>query len=296
VKLSIIVVCYDMAREIPRTIQSLSRSYQRECSELDYEVLIIDNGSSEPMAQVWVDSLGSEFQYFYLEEPPPSPAYALNFGAAKASGDILGLVVDGAHLLTPGVLAKAAAATRAMSDSVVITRYFYLGPGPQNETILQGYNKEREDQLLRNINWPNAGYRLFEIGTPLVYKDFPNYTWFYKPLESNCLFLRKANYLAIGGADERFDKPGGGFMNIDLFKRACDFQTSQPVMLIGEGSFHQLHGGTTTNIHPKAQDQLVASYLQQYRDIRGTDFQVTKKNLYFYGNMPTRASEIHRLN
>jgi hypothetical protein len=205
-------------------------------------------------------------------------------------------MVDGAHLLTPGVLNKVDACMRAMSDAVVVTRYFYLGPGPQNQTILEGYDKAEEDRLLHSIDWPTDGYRLFEIGTPLVYRDFPNVTWFYKPLESNCLFMPKANYKAMGGADERFDFPGGGFMNIDLFKRACDFPSAQPVMLIGEGSFHQLHGGTTTNASPEDQDRLVARYRQQYQAIRGKDFEPTQKKLYYYGNMPTQASEIHRLN
>lgn len=295
-KLSVIVVVHDMAREIPRTLKSLSRDYQINCKALDYEVLVIDNGSSEPVPAEVIRSFGPEFKPHYLKNPPPSPAYALNYGAEKAEGSLLGFVVDGAHLMTPGLLSKASACFRAMPNAVVITRYFYLGPGAQNETILQGYSKEREDELLNSINWPAAGYRLFEIGTPLIYKDFPNYSWFYKPLESNCLFMSRENYRTIGGADERFDIPGGGFMNIDLFKRACDFPRSKPVMLIGEGSFHQMHGGTTTNVPPDVQARRVASYGQQYRDIHGCDLKSTKKDLHYYGNMPTQASEIHRLN
>jgi glycosyltransferase involved in cell wall biosynthesis len=296
VKLSVIVVSYDMARELPRTLQSLTRNYQLDCQDLEYEVLVIDNGSPEPVPPEVISAFGSEFRFHYLENPPPSPAYALNYGAEKAQGDFLCFMVDGAHLLTPGLLSKAMACFRAMPDAVVITRFFYLGPGEQNETMLQGYNKEQEDKLLDKIDWPHAGYRLFEIGTPQIYREFPTYTWIYTPLESNCLFMPKENYLKIGGADERFDIAGGGFMNIDLFKRACDFGASTPVMLIGEGSFHQLHGGTTTNVPPEEQSRRVEIYKQQYRDIHGGDLKPLTKSLYFYGNMPTRASDIHRLN
>ena len=248
------------------------------------------------MARDVVVSCGSNFHYHLLDDAPASPAYALNFGARKAKGDFICLMVDGAHLLTPGIFSKAMACFRADQDSVIITRYFYLGPGEQNQTILEGYSQQVEDELLRSIDWPGDGYRLFEIGTPQILKELPNYNWFFRPIESNCLFMKKDNYFEIGGADERFDIPGGGFMNIDLFKRAVDFEKSRAVMLIGEGSFHQMHGGTTTNVAPDEQTRRVELYKTQYRDIRGCDLLPTTKDLYYFGNMPTPASKIHRLN
>ena len=295
-KLSVIVVTYDMSRELPRTLQSLTRSYQQGCEELDFEVLVVDNGSPNPMPEDSITLHGPEFKYYYLENPPPSPAYALNFGSEQASGEILCFMIDGAHLLTPGVFSKGMASFRAFPDAVVLTRYFYMGPGRQNETILEGYNKAVEDELLEKINWPKNGYRLFEVGTPLVFKAFPIVTWFYKPLESNCLFMPKRNFLEMGGVDERFDIPGGGFLNLDFYKRACDMERAQPVILIGEGSFHQMHGGTTTNIAPEELDRRVEEYKQQYREIRGGDLVAVDKDFFYFGHMPTVASKIHRLN
>ncbi len=46
--LSIVIVEYNMAREIERTIVSLSATYQRDIGENDYEVILVDNGSSAP--------------------------------------------------------------------------------------------------------------------------------------------------------------------------------------------------------------------------------------------------------
>ncbi|MDG1460006.1 MAG: glycosyltransferase [Luminiphilus sp.] len=295
-KLSVIVVTYDMPRVLPRTLQSLQTSYQLEGDSIDYEVIVIDNGSPKPPTPSEITKFGHQFKYYPLENPPPSPAFALNYGVKKASGDHICLMVDGAHLLTPGLLSKATACFRAMPNAVVITRYFYLGPGEQNDTILNGYNEEQEDKLLEKIDWPNMGYRLFEIGVPQVFKDFPNYTWFYAALESNCLFMSKANFLDIGGADEQFDIAGGGFMNIDLYKRICDYEKSQPVMLIGEGSFHQLHGGTTTNVPPDEQSRRVEIYQDQYRQLRSEDLKPINKKLFYFGNFPTAASKIQRLN
>lgn len=294
--LSFIVVSFNMSRELPRTLQSLTRGYQRLGDETDYEVLVIDNGSLEPLPAPFIESFGPEFQSHQLQDPPASPAFALNYGASVARGDILGLLVDGAHLLTPGVSRKALACFRAERGAVVATRYFYLGPGQQNETILQGYDQAEEDRLLASIQWPEKGYRLFEVGTPLIYRDFPVYTWFYKPLESNCLFLRKKQFEAMGGADERFDLPGGGFMNIDLFKRSCEYAEAQPFMLIGEGSFHQVHGGTTTNVDPEEQARRVLTYRRQYRELHGVELSSIGKDLFYYGDIPTAAANIQRLN
>ena len=48
-KLSVIVVRYGMQRELPRTLESLARDYQLDAADLDYEVLLVDNGSSQAL-------------------------------------------------------------------------------------------------------------------------------------------------------------------------------------------------------------------------------------------------------
>lgn len=294
-KLSVIVIAYDMVREIPRTLQSLSRNYQLEATSLDYEVLVIENGSNDRLDRTMVESFGPNFHYHYLENPPPSPAYAINYGVERSSGDILCLMIDGAHLLTPGAFKLALAAFRAFAMPVVATRYFFLGPEEQNQSVLAGYSKAEEDELLGSINWPHDGYRLYEIGVPLQ-GDVPRITWFNKMAETNCMFVHRDTFESIGGADERFDFPGGGFLNIDLYLQACDFPAVVPVQLIGEGSFHQLHGGTTTNVEPAERDLKVQQYLDQYQKIRQCAAKVSDKDFFYLGHLPTPQSKIHTLN
>lgn len=292
-KISVVVIAYNMQREIPRTLQSLSPDYQLDVTADDYEVLVLDNNSSEPLDGTMVRSFGDNFRYQFLEDAPPSPAYALNYGARHTSGDVLCFMIDGAHLLTPGVLKHIRAAYRAFGPSVVLTRYFYLGPGSQNETIEQGYCKAEEDRLLDKIDWPHDGYRLFEIGSALQGRQ-PKITWFNKMFETNCLAVRREDFERMGGADERFDIPGGGFLNIDLYAESAALPGVTPVQLVGEGSFHQLHGGTTTNVSPEERDAKVAIYHDQYRAIRGRDSQVTDKQVYYLGHIPTEHAKIHR--
>lgn len=292
-KLSIVLIAYNMRREIPRTLQGLARSYQQGAENLDYEVLLVDNGSPEALDESVFEGIDIPARLITVDNAHPSPASAINAVAAQARGEILCLMIDGAHLLTPGVFELMLTAYRAFDEPVVATRYFFMGPDEQNISIENGYNKAEEDRLLKLIDWPGDGYRLFEIGAPL--RAGPSsITWLNKMFESNCLFLRKSLFDAIGGADERFDLPGGGFVNLDIFKRACDAPGVVPVQLIGEGSFHQLHGGTTTNVSMDKRRSQTEKYREQYIAIRKSDQVMTTKDVHYLGHQPTTASKISR--
>ncbi len=95
-------------------------------------------------------------------------------------------------------------------------------------------------------------------------------------------------------ADERFDYPGGGFINLDIFSRAIDAPGVTAAQLIGEGCFHQLHGGTTTNVSMEQRNLSLDKYRQQFEEIRGHGDIITKKTFYYMGHLPTTASKIHR--
>ncbi|MFC1524250.1 glycosyltransferase, partial [Thermodesulfobacteriota bacterium] len=196
IDLSVIVIVFNMRREAARTLHSLSRNYQRNIAGLSYEVIVVENGSTEPLSEEFVNQYGDNFSYYNIEDAPSSPAYAINYGASKARGNVLSIMIDGAHMLTPGIFKHAMNAFKIYPKPVVATRYWFLGPGQQGETIQQGYDKNEEDRLLQRIKWPQKGYRLFEIGV-FILGDTTN--WFKKPFESNCLFMRRETFDAIGG-------------------------------------------------------------------------------------------------
>lgn len=292
-KLSVILISYDMAREIPRTLRGLSRTYQQGAMDLEYEVLLVDNGSPVPLDPVsWAD-VDVPVRLIQLQDASPSPAQAINIALEQSSGEIICLMIDGAHILTPGVFRMALACYAAFEDPVVATRYFWLGPDSQNESIYQGYSKSVEDQNLQSINWPEDGYRLYEIGVPLR-TGAENINWLNRMFESNCLFMRRSLFIELGGADERFDYPGGGFINLDIFSRAIDAPGVTAAQLIGEGCFHQLHGGTTTNVSTEKRNLSLEKYRKQFEEIRGHGDVITKKTFHYMGHLPTQASKIHR--
>ena len=290
-KLSVILISYDMAREIPRALQSLSRDYQHGALELDYEVILVDNGSPEPLSELtWAD-VNVPVRLIRIQDASSSPAAAINIALQSALGDIVCLMIDGAHILSPGAFRMALASFEAFDDPVVAIRYFYLGMGEQPVSITHGYNQIAEDQLLEKIGWPTDGYRLFEISTPLR-SGASRLTWFNRMFEANCLFVKRSLFVDQGGADERFDFAGGGFLNLDIFKRLLETPEVTPVQIIGEGSFHQLHGGTTTNSSGEQRDARLEKYRQQYMQIRGSGELVADVSFVYMGHMPTTASNI----
>ncbi|MEM8987278.1 MAG: glycosyltransferase family A protein [Pseudomonadota bacterium] len=286
-RMSIIVIMYNMRREAHRTLHSLTKAYQWGVDHLDYEVIVVDNGSSEPVEDSLLSHLGPQFRHMYIEDAHPSPANAINRAVEASTGDIVCIMIDGAHILTPGILHYADFAFRIYKNPVVAPHYFFLGPGQQSQTVFEGYNQEAEDALLASINWPEDGYRLFKIGQIIGQTER---SWFMRKFEGNCLFLYRKHFENIGGCDERFDLPGGGFLNPDLYDRALTQGGATSVCMIGEGTFHQVHGGTTTNISRATLQNKLSAYRKQYEDIRGKLFQAPNVPVEYIGHMPIPAA------
>jgi hypothetical protein len=146
-----------------------------------------------------------------------------------------------------------------------------------------------EDALLQSIAWPSDGYRLFDISTirrPDAY---------FGPIsETNTLFLHSDTWDYLGGYDERFNEPAGGFVNLDTFRRAVELPDARLVILLGEAGFHQLHGSVGTN--PWNSQSVESGKSQerwstQYKSIRGYHWSNAKENRprTYLGTLPRSA-------
>src|SRR5690606_35597754 len=94
----------------------------------------------------------------------PSPVPALNRGVAASKGNAVALMIDGAHVVTPGVLRYGMMGLRTYAPAIVATQQWFVGPGQQSDAMADGYDQETEDRLFEEIRWPTDGYRLFDIG------------------------------------------------------------------------------------------------------------------------------------
>ncbi|HYM86595.1 MAG TPA: CmcI family methyltransferase, partial [Pseudoxanthomonas sp.] len=267
-QLSVVVNFYNMHREAARTLTSLTRAYQRGVEGLQYEVLCVDNGSDPPLQEEWIEAFGPEFRLLRPRQVQASPCAAINDAVRHARGRYVAVMIDGAHVLTPGVFSEAMAAMEEDPEAIVAVRHWFVG-GDQRWLSMAGYSRELEDKLFTRIHWPSDGYQLFHIGAPIGEHADP---WLVGMIESNCLFLPTTFYCEIGGMDEAFSEPGAGFANLDLFQRAGLAAPDGIVSLVGEASFHQYHGGTTTNVSDDEKDIRVRAYSNKYAELRGEDF------------------------
>jgi cephalosporin hydroxylase len=265
---SIVVNFYNMAREAERTLTALSRAYQRNIGALRYEVLCIDNFSGTPLDADWIASFGPEFRLVRPSRRLASPCFAINEAAAQAAGRYIAIMIDGAHILTPGALREVWDAVTEAPEAVVALRQWFIG-GDQRWLASVGYTRAQEDLLFDKIGWPADGYKMFSIGSPVW--ESPN-SWFDGMIESNCLFVPASLYRDIGGMDEAFDEPGAGYANLDLFRRATDASREPLVALVGEASFHQYHEGTTTNVDMAMKGTRVRAYENRYVQLRGRPY------------------------
>src|SRR5690348_1814285 len=101
--LSVVVNFFNNQREAANTLYSLSRKYQSEVQDLAYEVIAIDHGSTKPLSADFVRSFGPEFQYKFIPTRAVSPVTAINAACRAAIGERLLVMIDGAHILTPGI-------------------------------------------------------------------------------------------------------------------------------------------------------------------------------------------------
>jgi hypothetical protein len=282
IPLSVIVVFHDMAREAVRTLHTLSAAYQRGVTATDYEVIALDAGSSPPLSAELVTAHGPNFRLVRAARSP-SPAAAVNAAALDAAGDAIAVCIDGARMLSPGVIGGLLAGLRMFPNPVVATLAWHLGPKLQNDSVLEGYDQAAEDRLLEMVDWRGDGYELFRIS---VLAGSSAYGWFRPIGESNCLAVPRAAWDAIGGLDERFQSAGGGLVNLDFYRQACE-RASDLVMLLGEGTFHQFHGGVATNVprdrHP------FETFHSEYVAIRGGSFAPPTREAVFLGKVPPQA-------
>jgi hypothetical protein len=237
-----------MPRQAMNTLHSLSANYQQNISADDYEIIVVENKSNHVLNEAEVKQIAPNSRYFLheemREERSVSPVHAINFAFQQCRAPMIGLMIDGARMLTPRVLEYALIAQRIDENALIAVPGYNLGPAEHQLAVEHGYTESIEKNNLQRILWKQNGYRLFDISS----LGGANPTGVINPLlESNCVFASKKCFELIGYADTEFTYPGGGSLNLHMFRSLGMLkETNHYFILPGEGSFHQLHGGVTT--------------------------------------------------
>lgn len=294
--LSVVIVAYNMERELPRTIYTLSYLYQKNISPADYEIIVVDNGSLRPVdstswkdLQAWPDQI----RLLRLDNASPSPVHAINKGVELARGSCIGVMIDGARMCSPGLLGHALQACKGFAGAVVGALGWYLGPDFQRQSMALGYDQFREDALLDSIDWKNDGYQLYAISSM---DESSMDGWYAQFAELNAIFMQRKRWIKLGGYDENFDMPGGGLANLDFCKRALEMPDAQGILLMGEATFHQFHGGAATNSAIKKAIDDWEKWSDHYRLLRGKNYELPQpvKPIMHFGYLPD-AVRVHYL-
>jgi hypothetical protein len=264
--LSVVLVAYNMNRELPRTLQTLAPSSQLGISPSSYEVIVIDNGSTQQVDVAALRTANPLLRYFAYHSPSVSPVDALNYGISLAKGDVVCACIDAARMASPGLLSAGLLATRIHSRAVVGPLSYHLGYECQNISVTRGYNQRVEDELLGGVDWERNGYELFKIAS---FDPSSRFGSFGCPSETNALFMTRQMWLESGGFDARFRGKGGGAVNLEIWRRLCGDPKNFVVILLGEGTFHQFHGGVATNSPVDIWPQLNA----EFKEITGAYFE-----------------------
>lgn len=260
--LSIIVVSFQMRRQISNTVRSLLPPLQEVRAEVPYEIIVVDNGSTDP--PTYLADL-ENVSVIEMKNPTMSPGPAINFGVAVSQGTFVGLIPDGARMVSPGLIAGALKVLQEDENSIVGTYAYHLGNEPQQKSVATGYSTKTEEALLSRSGWTQNSTVLFDISVLEDDRFFPGTL----PPESTATFLSRDVCDGLRGMNETFRTPGGGLVNHDFWMRCCAYKRSSITMLSTEGTFHQVHGGVSTN----SAESKWGMFEQEFESITGAKYQ-----------------------
>lgn len=280
--LSIIVIVYNMPRQAMNTLLSLALPYQKNVSADEYEVIVVENCSDHQLDAVQVAALGPQFRYFLRDEKGVSPAPAINFAFSQCRGDQIGLIIDGARMVTPRVIEYAMLGAKISTQALIMVPGYHLGERDQKFHLQTGHSEQLEIDKLAEMAWQENGYRLFKWAC----WSSSNQRGYLQPMqECSALFCSANNFRGIGGADERFDQPGGGSINLYLYRRLGMLPEIQLFVLPGEGSFHQFHSGVTTQelTEDDTRKAVLKSFDARLEEIWGAPFKALSREPMLLG-------------
>lgn len=278
-RLSVLVIAYRMPRQVMNTLYSLSTRYQHSVAAEDYEVIVVENDSDAMCNAEEIAALEGNFRYFRRSEGGVSPVPALEFALQQSRGEQLGIILDGAQMLSPRVLEYVLMATRMVEDPVTTVPGYHLGESDQKEHLSSGHSEQVEIARLEELDWRNNGYRLFQFAC----FSSGNKAGYLQPMmESSALFCRRDSYINMGGCPPAFDQPGGGSVNLYLYRKLLMRETARLFVLAGEGSFHQFHGGVTTR-EMEQRETLLKSFDQRLEELYDEPFKSTAREPQLLG-------------
>lgn len=212
-KISVIIATYNRRALLERLLGQLA---QQTVPAGDFEVVVVDDGSSEPVAQP-LDAGAWPFSLRVVTQANAGAAAARHRGILEAKGDVI-VITDDDMQLPPGYLAAHLALHPTGSRRAVVGR-IKADPHVQDMPYFERWYAHRFDRLAE----------AYERGRmTLTGGSFHT---------GNCS-LRRADYLAVGGFDPRLKRSEDIDLGFRLEQAGVEF------VFTGDG--YTLHGSDHT--------------------------------------------------
>ena len=196
-------------------------------------------------SRLLLSTTGRTPQLRFLEVRRLNSCRAINNAVDEyATGDALLICIDGARMFSPCLVRRTIDTLDTFPGAMTFVGSRHLGPKVQSKSAQEGYNQVEEDALLNSVNWMEDLDMLFSIsvwagaharGSSLALN------------ESNAFGMTRETWMRYGGYREEFTRPGGGLANLEIFSRYLKRPSCLNVLLWGEATFHQFHGGAATS-------------------------------------------------
>jgi GT2 family glycosyltransferase len=158
----------------------------------NYEIVIMDNGSSEPETLSYLSDLGTKSNVKVIRVDAPFNYSALNNqGARAASGQVLALLNNDIQITEPLWMDRLVAHAMRPGTGAVGCRLLYPNNTVQHAGVLLGFQSVAGHYHLRT-SANSAGY----MGRAVIDQ-------FVSAVTGACLFVRRDRFEAVGGLDEQ---------------------------------------------------------------------------------------------
>jgi GT2 family glycosyltransferase len=175
-----------------KLVKACIESILAKTNDMNFEILLVDNNSDESDSLEYFAQLNKHPQITLLKYPYPFNYSAINnFAVTQARGEIIGLVNNDIEVITPEWLAYMVGHVMREDIGCVGAKLLYGDGRIQHAGVVMGYGG-------------GAGH---------AHKYFPRYhagylnrlaaTGNFSAVTAACLLVKKRDYLAVGGLNEK---------------------------------------------------------------------------------------------
>ena len=174
-----------------KLLQQCVESILAKTSYNNYEILIVDNGSDDPLTLRYLRNLASEQRIRVIRDDRPFNYSALNNAAIKlARGEIIGLINNDIEVITPDWLSEMVSHALRPEVGAVGAKLLYQNDTIQHAGVLLGISG-LAGHAHKNLPKHQQGY----IRRANLIQSFSAVT-------AACLVIRKSIYESLGGLNE----------------------------------------------------------------------------------------------